>query len=224
MESHMKIASTGMMTAVAVVLLVLASASREGDARAQSGQEPIDAPPVGSSQPEPAALPASLQGETLSPSQAGRRLPGSELVGYDATDAQTPSAPPARPPSDGRAAYLQELVSQARQQNEQLTRIDDELAAQRRQAAQEEAQRQAEAQEESAQQAATLQALDTIRHVEWRLAFGNSDGVDDELANASIALWGRTRLDVDAARQALANEDLFLARQYLAAALAERRR
>ncbi len=51
---------------------------------------------------------------------------------------------------------------------------------------------------------------------------GSSDGVDDELANAEAVLWGRTRLDVQAAREALANEDLYPARQYLAAALAER--
>jgi hypothetical protein len=224
MESDMKIASTAMMTAVAAVLLVLASASREGDARAQSGPGSIGAQPVGSARPAPAPLSASLEGEARSDPQVGSHLQRSELVGYDATDAQAPSAPPASPPTDARAAYLQDLVAQARQQNEQLAEIDDELAAQRRQAAQKEARRQAEARQESAQQAATLQALDTLRRAEAMLAFGNSDGVDDQLANASRALWGRTRLDVDAAREALANEDLFLARQYLAAALAERRR
>ncbi len=55
------------------------------------------------------------------------------------------------------------------------------------------------------------------------LATGNSDGVDDELANAEATLSGRTRLNVEAAREALANENLYPARQYLAAALAERR-
>jgi len=116
------------------------------------------------------------------------------------------------------------LVAEARQQNEQLSEIHDQLAAQQEQAAEKESDRQAEVEDQSAQHAATLRALDTLRRAEARLAFGNSDGVDDELANASTALWGRTRLDVDAAREALANEDLFLAREYLAAALAERRR
>ena len=77
--------------------------------------------------------------------------------------------------------------------------------------------------EETAQHAATLQALDLLRNAQAMLAIGSSDGVDEKLANAETALSGRTRLDVEAAREALANEDLFLARQYLAAALAERR-
>jgi hypothetical protein len=55
------------------------------------------------------------------------------------------------------------------------------------------------------------------------LESGNSDGVDDELRRAEAALSGRTRLDVEAAREALAREDLLPARQFLAAALAERR-
>jgi len=79
------------------------------------------------------------------------------------------------------------------------------------------------AEQGAAQHAATLEALDILRNAEWMLATGNSDGVDDQLANAQAALSGRTRLDLEAARGALANEDLFLARQYLAAAVAERR-
>lgn len=208
----MKIALTAMMTAVATGLLVFA----------QPGAAPIDVASGGNSQPALAAQSASIEGDPLPPPpQTSPRLPRSETVSYGAADA-APPVPPA--PPDARAAYLQELVEQARQQNEQLAEIDDELAAQRRQAAEEESERQAEAEQESAQRAATLQALDTLRRVEEMLAFGNSDGVDEELANASGALWGRTRLDVEAAREALSNEDLFLAREYLAAALAERRR
>ena len=209
----MKIALTAMMTAVATGLLVFA----------QPGAASIDVASGGNSQPALAAQSASIEGDPLPPPppQTSPRLPRSETVSYGAADA-APPVPPA--PPDARSAYLQELVEQARQQNEQLAEIDDELAAQRRQAAEEESERQAEAEQESAQHAATLQALDTLRRVEEMLAFGNSDGVDEELANASGALWGRTRLDVEAAREALSNEDLFLAREYLAAALAERRR
>ena len=209
----MKIALTAMMTAVATGLLVFA----------QPGAAPIDVASGGNSPPALAAQSASIEGDPLPPPppQTSPRLPRSKTVSYGAADA-APPVPPA--PPDGRAAYLQELVEQARQQNEQLAEIDDELAARRRQAAEEESERQAEAEQESAQHAATLQALDTLRRVEEMLAFGNSDGVDEELANASGALWGRTRLDVEAAREALSNEDLFLAREYLAAALAERRR
>jgi len=209
----MKIALTAMMTAVATALLVFA----------QPGAAPIDVASGGNSLPALAAQSASIEGDPLPPPppQTSPRLPRSKTVSYGAADA-APPVPPA--PPDGRAAYLQELVEQARQQNEQLAEIDDELAARRRQAAEEESERQAEAEQESAQRAATLQALDTLRRVEAMLAFGNSDGVDEELANASEALWGRRRLDVEAAREALSNEDLFLAREYLAAALAEGRR
>jgi len=154
----------------------------------------------------------------------GARAPlGAQLM--DVSSAGVPQPAPAAVPeqSDGRAAYLQELVAQARQQNEQLGEIDDELATLRQQAADREAEKEAEAEEVSVEQTATLQALDTLRRAEAKLAFGNSDGVDDQLANASAALWGQTLVDVEAAREALSNEDLFLARQYLAAALAERR-
>jgi len=223
----MKIAAVGMMTMVATALLLVAGASREREAFAQAGAGPIDAPSGASPQEAPAAQSASIQGAPVSPPQAGTGLPRSEAPSHGPSGAalSVPPAPqPPPPPPDGRAAYLQQLVTEAHQQNEQLAGIHDQLAAQQQQAAEAESERQAEAEEASAQHAATLRALDILRRAEEMLAFGNSDGVDDELANASTALWGRTRLDVDAAREALANEDLFLARQYLAAALAERRR
>ena len=71
--------------------------------------------------------------------------------------------------------------------------------------------------------AARLEALDTLRQAEARLASGNWEGVDDALAAAEESLSGRTRLDVEAAREALSRSDLLPARQFLAAALAERR-
>ena len=151
-------------------------------------------------------------------------MPGSELVSYDVPDARAP-APAPQPPLDSQAqvAALQRLVAQSMQQTETLGQIDDQLAAQRQQAADEEARRQAVAEREATQQAATLQALGTLRQAQALLATGNSDGLDDELARAEAALSGRTRLDVDGAREALARSDLFQTRQYLAAALAERR-
>ena len=138
-------------------------------------------------------------------------------------DDATPSAGAVLPPPDSQVAPLQQLVLQSEQENEQLGRIDNQLTALRLQAYEEEWRRQAVWEQEAAQQAATLQALETLRYAERMLATGNADGVDDELANAEAALSGRTRLDVEAAREALANEDLYPARQYLAAALAERR-
>jgi len=76
---------------------------------------------------------------------------------------------------------------------------------------------------EAAQHAETIDALATLRQAEALLATGDSDGVDDDLLGAEAVLSGRTRLDVEAAREALARSDLFAARQYLATALAERR-
>jgi hypothetical protein len=81
----------------------------------------------------------------------------------------------------------------------------------------------ADTEQEAVQHAETLEALATLREAEALLETGNSDGVDDELRRAEASLSGRTRLDVEAAREALAREDLLPARQYLAAALAERR-
>jgi hypothetical protein len=138
-------------------------------------------------------------------------------------DDATPSAGTVLPPPDSQVAPLQQLVLQSEQENEQLGRIGNQLTALRLQAYEEEWRRQAAWEQEAAQQAATLQALETLRYAERMLATGNADGLDDELANAEAVLSGRTRLDVEAAREALANEDLYPARQYLAAALAERR-
>ena len=99
----------------------------------------------------------------------------------------------------------------------------DDLALLRREIADEDARRQDEKWAQAAQHAATLQSLDILRRAEASLATGDSDGVDDQLVRAEAALWGRTRLDVEAAREALAREDLQPAREFLAAALAEDR-
>jgi hypothetical protein len=102
-------------------------------------------------------------------------------------------------------------------ESEQLGQIDDHLAVLQA------ARRQWEAEQEAARHEATLEALATVRHADGQLATGNWEGVDDELSLAEEALSGRTRLDVEAAREALARSDLLPAREYLAAALSERR-
>ena len=109
------------------------------------------------------------------------------------------------------------------QETETLGHIDEELAVQRQQAADEEVRRQGMAEREATKQVATLQALGDLRQAQAMLATGNSDGLDDELARAEATLSGRTRLDVDAAREALGRSDLFQTRQCLSAALAENR-
>jgi hypothetical protein len=133
----------------------------------------------------------------------------------------TPAALPQPPP--GRPGAVQQLVAQSQQENEQLGQIDEQLAASLQQAADDAWRRQAVAAQAAAQHAATLEALETLRRSEALLATGDSDGVDAELARAEGALSGRSRLDVEAAREALARSDLYPARQYLEAALLERR-
>jgi len=218
----MKITLVATVAALMALGLMLARTSPEPQVSGQSRDGPVDAPPSGSLRAASGAPAAPFEGNAPSQPQGGARLPRSEAASSDAPDAAMPSAGAALPPPDGQAA-LQQLVVQSRQENEQLGQIDNQLAALRLQAYEEEGRRQAAAEQEEAQRAATLQALDTLRYAERMLAAGNSDGVDDELANAEAALSGRTRLDVETAREALANEDLYPARQYLAAALAERR-
>ena len=130
---------------------------------------------------------------------------------HDAPDAST-AAP---------AAPVQPL--EAGLESEQLGEVNDRLAQLGQQLTAEEELRQEEKTEAAAQHAATLQSLDVLRHAEAALATGDSDGVDEQLAAAEAALSGRTLLDVEAAREALARSDLGPARQLLAAALAERR-
>jgi hypothetical protein len=218
----MKITLAATVAALMALGLMLARTSPEPQVSGQSRDGPVDAPPSGSLRAAPGAPAAPFEGNAPSQPQGGARLPRSEAASSDAPNAAMASAGAALPPPDGQAA-LQQLVVQSRQENEQLGQIDNQLAALRLQAYEEEWRRQAAAEQEEAQRAATLQALDTLRYAERMLATGNSDGVDDELANAEAALSGRTRLDVETAREALENEDLYPARQYLAAALAERR-
>jgi hypothetical protein len=133
------------------------------------------------------------------------------------------AAPTPSPPPRDRAPALQQLVGQSQEENEQLGQIDGELAAAQQQAVEAEWQREAVAAAAAAQHAATVEALRILRRAEAVLATGDSDGVDEDLASAQAALSGRTRIDVEAAREALARSDLYPARQYLEAALAERR-
>jgi hypothetical protein len=142
-----------------------------------------------------------------------------------AATAQAPAAAaaPAVQPPDDQVAVLKQLLAQSRRETRQLGQIDDHLASLRQQGAEDASQRQDDREQEAAQHEATLEALATLRKAEVLLETGNADGVVEELGRAEAALSGRTLLDVEAAREALAREDLFPARQFLAAALAERR-
>jgi hypothetical protein len=239
----MKIALAAMATAVAALVVVLTNAAREAHLSERFSAGRVAASASGSPRPAPDPVPIPVQGNTPSQQQAATPLPGSEPVSSDALDAGAAApatavlsvnsdaadagaaAPATALPSrsDEQVAALRQLVTQAQQESEQLGHIDYDLLALRQQAAYEAWRRQEEAQQMAAQHAATLEALGTLRQAEALLAFGNSDGVDEQLARAEWALSGRTLLDVEAAREALSRSDLYPARQYLAAALAERR-
>jgi hypothetical protein len=212
----MKLASAWLMTALAAVAVTYAGGAGEPGAKAQVRADMADALPAG--------VPVDA--------------PRVSLVSFDATEAAPPAqgeqaAPPAQgaqaaqafppQPLDDQLTYLRQMVTQLKEENAQLGVLDLQVGALRQQVAEQEWEAQAEAADQSAQHAATLEALDMLRDAEARLQIGDWEGVDDELAAAETALYGRTRLEVDAAREALAREDLYPARQHIAAALAQRR-
>jgi hypothetical protein len=197
----MKITLAATVIALTVLGVVLARTSPEPSLSGQSGAGHVDALPSGGLRAASGAPAAPPESNAPSQPQGGARLPPSGPGSSDVPDDATPSAGAVLPPPDSQVAPLQQLVLQSEQENEQLGRIGNQLTALRLQAYEEEWRRQAAWEQEAAQQAATLQALETLRYAERMLATGNADGLDDELAN----------------------EDLYPARQYLAAALAERR-
>ena len=150
-------------------------------------------------------------------------VPAVDALG-DPPAADRSSAGPAPAAPQENAPSPQPSPVQSGMESEQLGQVADELAQLRQQVAAEESQRQDENAEEAARHEATRASLDILRQAEASLASGDSDDVDDELVRAETALSGRTRLDVEAAREALSRSDLFPAREYLAAALAENRK
>ncbi len=215
------LAAIGISLAAALAV-VLTSASRELQLARHWGAGTAAPALSGSPRPAPDALPGPPQDGAPSQPQTGMPLARSEPVSFEAPDAAVDPVPAVQPPYE-RAAALDQLVEQSRQENEQLGQIHHQLTALRQEATDQETQREGEAEQAAADHAATLEALNTLRQLEARLETGDSDGVDEELVRAEAALSGRTLLDVEAAREALARSDLLPARQYLAAALAERR-
>ena len=219
-----KIALAATVTALTAVVVYLACAPSGPIVSQEVRAGSVPAAADTGFRPGPDAVPAPLPSDETLPPEGGTRMPDSEPLSYDVPDAKTPPPAVQSPPADqAQVAELQQLVAESMQQTETLEEIDEQLAGQRQQAADAEARRQALAEREATQQAATLQALGTLRQAQALLATGNSDGVDEELAGAEAALSGRTQLDVDAAREALGRSDLFQAREYLVAALEERR-
>jgi hypothetical protein len=164
----------------------------------------------------PAAIPAPLPLAAIAPSEPQRAAANSAPL---ATERDVTRVEEPRP----AASALAQVVGQAQQENDELRQIERDLAEGLQEAADDAWRREAVAAQAAARRAATLEALATLRRSDALLATGDSDGVDDELARAAEALSGRTLLDVEAAREALARDDLYPAREYLEAALAERR-
>jgi hypothetical protein len=153
--------------------------------------------------PLPAPVPsAPVRGEATEPPQSSPEP--APAVSEPPVEAQPAPAP------------VPELASQLPEQSAQLQAL---LQSQQEEAAQQEA----AAEEEAARHAAALEALARLRSADVELASGDTDGVDEVLGNAESTLPGRTRLDLEAARAALAQSDLYQAREYIEAALAERR-
>lgn len=201
----MKIAVSILAIASAAVLAGLATSSPDRRTSGH-GAEPV----AESSRSGPP--PPLLQGNVPVEAQAEAQ---SQPADNDAPDASTVAAAPPAP--------LQQSLAQSGLENEQLGQLQDQLAQLRQQLAAEESQRRDEKAQEAAQHADTLESLDILRQAEALLATGDSDGVDEQLVRAEAALWGRTRLDVEAAREALSRSDLLPARGFLVAALAEKR-
>jgi hypothetical protein len=221
----MKTTLVAMVTAVTVAIVMLGIASRAPGIAQDFRPEPASVPSA--RKDGPPSTPAGRSPVATAISPAAPVLLRSERVTPDTAQAATVPAANAPAPSGDQVAALRQLVAESRQENEQLRQIDEQLASVPQQGAAEsrrrDASRQEAAQQEVAQHDATVRALATLRRAEALLATGDSDGVDEELGRAESALFGRTRLDVDAAREALGRSDLFAAREYLAAALAERR-
>ena len=135
----------------------------------------------------------------------------------EAADA-VPAFPPQSPVDQER--YLRELVNELREENEQLRTLDDQVAVLRQDLADREAERQDEVEVQAALEATLLQILDMLRQDEERLAVGDTEGVDDDLAYAASALTGGAFDEVQAALESLRREDLYAARRHIAAAIA----
>jgi len=151
------------------------------------------------------------------------RSPRLEAGMVDVADvASEGDAAPAFPPQprDDQAAYLQQMVNELRQENQQLRRVDDQVGALRQDMADRQAEREYEAEAVAAHQDAVLELVDRLRQDEEALAAGDTEGVSADLVYAESLLSGSALFEVQAAREALRREDLYPARQHLAAAIA----
>lgn len=220
----LKTAVGGLVIALAASLAMLARSSFH-HATAEAGD--LAANRLGTN-PPPAPIQAALLGNARGGAGAAS-APEAHAGALEASAVPSTVSPLDATGSNPGQVVVQggPIVVRSPRESEQLEQLDEDLVQLQEQAARAESRRESRRQEQEAedeaQYAATLEALDLLRQAEMSLAEGNSDGVDAQLARAGAALSGRTRLDVEAAREALSREDLYPAREFLAAALAERR-
>ncbi len=115
------------------------------------------------------------------------------------------------------AAKVQVLEQKLEQQNQKLDSAVKELEQIR---AQEAAHQQAE-QQRHARVEAQKQAARQMGDIDQQLLTGDTSQVLQQLSAVETSLGPQARMYVEAARQALANSDLAMARQYLTRAAAE---
>lgn len=115
------------------------------------------------------------------------------------------------------AAKVQVLEQKLEQQNQKLDSAVRELEQLR---AQEAAHQQAE-QQRHARVEAQRQAATQMGHIDQQLLTGDTSQVMQQLSAVEPSLGPQARMYVEAARQALANSDVAMARQYLTRAAAE---
>ena len=119
-----------------------------------------------------------------------------------------------------RVDVLEQRLAQTQQQSQDLQQIAAELRQLRAQVAEAEARRKAEEQAQAARRQQVQSAVDALGRAQYALAGGNDD-IGAALDQAQAVLEGQAQRDVQAARAALQNRDLALARTYLAAAISD---
>jgi hypothetical protein len=201
--------------AAAGVFALLSGLSRptiRAGATADAAQEPTA--PAGHVPAEPGGSPRVLLAENV-------QSPGDESAPADAGGASATELQLLR----DRVTGLEQQLAQAQSDPnaDVLPKLDDQIARARRQLAWQQAEKEARAAEAEGLRADRDQAIGALLDVQQRLAYGDSD-VADVLEGASPALPLPAQRDLETARAAIDEEDLYTARYWISVAIAESER
>jgi len=119
-----------------------------------------------------------------------------------------------------RIATLEQQAAAAQQQAQQMSAINDQLQALREQLGAADAARQKQQQDAQARQEAVRSVIASLGVAQQQLSSGDGS-VGAALDQAQSTLTGQAQRDVQAAREALRNGDVYAARGYLAAAVSD---